>query len=121
MTSPQRPAAYACEGRTGETESLSLAAQERGWPAPLVYAETGSPAGRTRPELNRLEAAITAGRHDALLIPLACMLGNRTSLMSLLRSCTRHGVTVTLVPASSANAARPQFSKDCWLVHWPSM
>ncbi len=102
MTSPQRPAAYACDGRAGDAECLSLAAQELGWPEPLVYAETGSPTSLARAELNRLETAIAAGRHDALLIPLACMLGNRTSLMNLLRSCTRHGVTVTLARPSNS-------------------
>jgi hypothetical protein len=48
-----------------------------------------------------LEAAISAGRHDALLLagPVTVS-GNPARLMRLLSSCTKHGVAVEILGAA---------------------
>jgi hypothetical protein len=74
---------------------MMLAARQRRWPAPKIYAETGED-GEDGQALARLERAITAGRHDAVLMPPP---GDPSHLMRLLMHCTRHGVTVTFVAA----------------------
>jgi Resolvase, N terminal domain len=76
-------------------EAVAEGARQRGWPPPVVYAEDPSLAEGYGPALARLEAAIEAGRHDALLItdPGAAT-GTATHLMRLLFRCTRHGVVV---------------------------
>ena len=69
-------------------------------PAPVVYADDNAPplADGYGPALARLEAAISAGRHDTLLLagPAAAR-GNPARLMRLLASCTRHGVAVEVL------------------------
>jgi hypothetical protein len=75
----------------------------RGWPAPEIYAEDSSTAdGCYGPALDRLEAAITAGRYDALLIAAPADPGR---LMRLLSRCTRHGVSVSFLPGPASSAA----------------
>jgi hypothetical protein len=105
-----RPAAYirAAEG-SDELARLHAAAREgarqRGWPAPALYAEDDADADDGRlPALARLEAAIEAGRHDALLITdPGAVTGKAIYLMGLLFRCTRNGVTVGfLLPAVPA-------------------
>jgi hypothetical protein len=102
VTFPRRPAAYipaaASEpGALVSERAMAQAARQRGWPAPEIYADGPSAAGEPGPALRRLEAAITAGRHDALLIPLPRTLGDPAPLMRLLSRCTQHGVAVGLV------------------------
>jgi len=105
MTSPQRPAAYiAIPGADGwARHAMTREASSRGWPPPVIYAEdgSGSDAGEGQ-ALARLERAITAGRHDALLISAA---GDPGKVMGLLSRCTRHGVAVSFVPGLPAYAA----------------
>ena len=92
------PAAYARWGVAGDRQALAEAAAQRGWPVPVVYAGGGGPEGRG---LGGLEAAVCAGRHDGLLLPLPGTLGSAGRLMRLLLCCTRHGVVVGFVPAAS--------------------
>jgi hypothetical protein len=76
MTEPRRPAAFIRAGpgsgagaTARERQAVADAARQRGWPAPVVYADDdqGRP-GSDDTALARLEAAIVAGRHDALLL-----------------------------------------------------
>ena len=105
MTSPRRPAAYVrIPGPGGwARHAMAREASERGWPPPEVYAEEdGNDAGRYGQALERLERAISAGRHDALLIAAP---GDPSRVMGLLSRCTRHGVAVSFLPAPAASAA----------------
>jgi hypothetical protein len=106
VTEPRRPAALirampgsAPGGTARQHQAVADAARQRGWPAPAVYADEG----RDRPgdsALARLEAAIVAGRHDALMLAGqgAVGYGGPASLMRLLLACTKNGVTVELLP-----------------------
>jgi hypothetical protein len=82
---------------------VAEAANRRGWPTPTVYADANVPhlADGYGPALARLEAAISAGRHDALLLagPVTVS-GNPARLMRLLSSCTKHGVAVEILGAA---------------------
>jgi hypothetical protein len=112
VTEPRRPAAFiraglgsgAGAGATArERQAVADAARQRGWPAPVVYADDdqGRP-GSDDTALARLEAAIVAGRHDALLLAGqgAVSDGGPALLMRLLLACTKNGVTVELLPPS---------------------
>jgi hypothetical protein len=102
MTVPRRPAAYVRIPGAWARHAMTDAARERGWPAPTIYAEDDSgAAGSYGPALDRLEAAIVAGRHDALLVAAP---GQPGKLMGLLSRCTRHGVTVSFLPGPAASA-----------------
>jgi hypothetical protein len=57
--------------------------------------------------LGRLQAAVSRGRHDGLLMRLPGAPGNPPWLMALLRSCTSQGVTVSFVLASPAPGGWP--------------
>lgn len=97
-----RPAVFV--RAVGDWEPLLALAAQRGWPAPVVYAAS---AGGWGAALGRLEAAVTAGRHDALLMPLPGVLGEARRLMRLLGACTRAGVAVSFAPvADPARTAR---------------
>ena len=107
MPQPRPPAAYlrATRGSAPGTlarqhAAVAEAASWRGWPAPMVYADDNVPplADGYGPALARLEAAISAGRHDTLLLAgPATVRGNPARLMRLLASCTRHGVAVEVL------------------------
>lgn len=93
---PLRPAAFARD--VADWQPVLEAAAQRGWPAPVVYV-AGAGAGRGRGVvLGRLEAAVSAGRHDGLLMALPAVLGDAGRLVRLLVSCTRAGVVVSFVP-----------------------
>ncbi|HUK69581.1 MAG TPA: hypothetical protein VLW50_12660 [Streptosporangiaceae bacterium] len=105
MTAPKRPAAYIrtaagsdAGALTREHQAVTEAARQRGWPAPTVYADDGPDlADRYGKALDRLEAAIVAGRHDALLLAGPGVLrGGPMLLMRLLLRCTKNGVSVEL-------------------------
>jgi hypothetical protein len=96
MVPPRCPAAYVW--RAGDWPVLAEAAARRGWPVPVVYGDGPGMAGTARPGLGRLLAAVGRGFHDGLLVVLPGLLGNAPWLIGLLRSCTRHGVTVSFVP-----------------------
>ena len=93
MTVSRRPAAYlrACPGL--DRQAMSRAARQRGWPAPAIYSDDGSVV----PALDRLTAAVSAGRHDAVLL----IAGDPVPLMHLLRICTERGGTVSFVPPAA--------------------
>jgi hypothetical protein len=108
VTAPGRPAAFIPRGAPGPAALMSRramvqAALLRGWPAPTVYAEDDEPPGPATDgqTMRRLEAAITAGRHDALLLVAPGTLGDPGPLMRLLSRCTTHGVRVAFVPPGS--------------------
>jgi hypothetical protein len=104
---PRPPAAYlhATQGSAPDTlarqrAAVAEAARWRGWPAPVVYADDNVPhlADGYGPALARLEAAISTGRHDTLLLAgPAAVSGNPARLMRLLASCTKHDVAVELL------------------------
>ncbi len=105
-----RPAAYVRAGRgdaalAWQREAVAEGARQRGWPPPTVYVEDKADlADGLAPALARLEGAIEAGRHDALLITdPGAVNGTATHLMGLLFRCTRNGVVVgfLLPPAVS--------------------
>jgi hypothetical protein len=107
MTSPRHPAAYIRIPGAWARHTMMQEARQRGWPAPEIYAEDERAAGRSYgPALDRLEAAIVTGRHDALLIAAPDDPG---LLMRLLSHCTKHGVAVSFLPgpAASASGAAP--------------
>lgn len=80
--------------------------RHRGWPAPIIYADSGDGfQDDADSALDRLEAAISAGRHDALLLTVPGILRDPASLMRLLARCTKHGVTVSFVAPRADNPA----------------
>lgn len=104
MTNPRHPAAYVrIPGAGGwARHAMAREASQRGWPSPEVYSEAdGNEAGRYGQALERLERAIAAGRHDALLIAAP---GDPSQVMGLLSQCTRHGVAVSFLPGPAASA-----------------
>ncbi len=122
LTSPAHPAAYLC--RTPgmplavRRQELVLAARQRGWPAPAVYCEQES--AEDGPALHQLEAAIAAGRHDALLMAAPA---NPAPLMRLLSNCTKLGVIVSFLPpagqadrepAAMVPFKAPQHARETW-------
>ncbi len=120
MTEPRHPAAYIRAAPGADASALARqhravaeTAQQRGWPAPVVYVDDDpGPADLRGSALARLEAAIVAGRHDALLLagPGVVTGSAPALLMRLLLSCTRTGVTVELlpsVPAADSRAVTP--------------
>jgi hypothetical protein len=64
----------------------------------VIYDDSGQLPGQHGPALDRLHAAISTGRHDALLMSLPARLANPAPLMRLLASCTCHGVIVQFIP-----------------------
>jgi hypothetical protein len=120
VTDPKHPAAYICAGRTAGPGALALrehaiaeATRRRGWPPPAVYADDGDPSlgdGRS-PAMTALIAAISTGRHDALLIcGLGAISGGPAFLLKrLLLPCTNHGVAVEFLahPAAAHSTAMP--------------
>lgn len=117
-----RPAAYIRATRgdadlSRQRAAVANGARQRGWPPPSVYAEDGDLAGEQAPALARLQAAIEAGRHDALLITdPGAVTGTAMHLMGLLLRCTRNGVVVGfLLPpalADSPATATPPAAHD---------
>jgi hypothetical protein len=111
-----RPAAYIRADGPGDLARLRAAANEgarqRGWPPPQIYADLEPPTGAPS-ALARLEAAVIAGRHDALLITEpGAVTGTATHLMSLLAECTRAGVVVGLLMPAADQADRPGTPPD---------
>jgi hypothetical protein len=103
MTSPRHPAAYIRIPGAWARHTMVREASQRGWPAPEIYAEDEPGTdGSYGPALHRLEAAIVAGRHDALLIAAP---GDPGLLMRLLSHCTTHGVAVSFLPGPAASAS----------------
>jgi hypothetical protein len=95
---PKRPAAYARDAV--DRQALIQAAAQWGWAAPVIYAADACLADQQDPVVDQLEAAVVAGRHDALLMPLPGTLGDAARLMRLLSSCAHHGVPVSFTPTA---------------------
>jgi hypothetical protein len=96
---PARPAAYIRDpyaagadhaDMTAERNMvISLAQDDLGWPAPVVYADAGPP-GR---QLAALAEAITAGRHDGVFATGPSQLGDDLAQIEAFdRLCRQHGV-----------------------------
>ena len=106
MTGYRRPAAYIRVARgcppdavTTQEHAVCLAARRHGWPEPAVYVDVGAGDGQPAgPALAQLTAAVTTGRHDALLLGgIGTISGVPRDLMTLLAGCARHGVAVECV------------------------
>ncbi len=113
MAQPSPPAAYLRAAQDSALGTLARqhaavaeAANWRGWQTLTIYADDNVPylADGYGPALARLEAAISAGRHDALLLAgPATVSGNPARLMRLLACCTRHGVAVEILGPPAAH------------------
>jgi len=144
MAGLKRPAAYIRVGRgygagaalDAQQRAIRQAAREHGWPEPAMYVDidgagTGQPmgsgqvadisraTGRGRglgQALAKLNAAISTGRHDALILGgIATIRGTREDLAGLLSGCTRHGVTVECAtPVPPASSDKPQQGRGGW-------
>ncbi len=113
MVAPLLPAAYVRD--IADWQLLMTTAAQRGWPVPVVYAVGTGPAGGRAAALGRLRAAVSAGRHDALLMPLPGALGDAGQFMGLLALCTRMGVVVSFVPrGDSGPIVRAAGGGDGW-------
>ncbi len=117
MAQPRHPAAYLRAGPGADPGALARqhqvvaeAARQRAWPAPVVYSDDDPGlADRYGPALAKLEAAIVAGRHDALLLAGPGMASGSMPalLMRLLFDCTKNGVTVEILPSCDPAADSP--------------
>jgi hypothetical protein len=103
MKVPMRPAAYLRLGSgvsavapARQRQAIIDMARARGWPEPTVYADDGSAdTDGYGPALERLSAAIGAGRHDAVIMPGPAVISrNPAHMMAFLVRCTHHGVAV---------------------------
>lgn len=104
LTSAKRPAAYVRHASAPTRQEVALAARQRGWPAPVIYAEGDpAPTDSYSPALERLTAAIVSGRHNAVIMTAPGTLGDPGPLLQLLSRCTRHGVTVSFIPPPVPN------------------
>src|SRR6266571_4939708 len=87
-------------------------AAQRGWPVPVVYAVGTGPAGGRAAALGRLRAAVSAGRHDALLMPLPGALGDAGQFMGLLALCTRMGGVVAVAASIACSGVIPSRTRQ---------
>jgi DNA invertase Pin-like site-specific DNA recombinase len=107
VTRYRRPAAYIRLARGSPPDALAVqeaaiaeAARRHGWAEPAVYLDIGhSGAGQgTGPALAQLTAAISTGRHDALILGgIGTICASPQDLMRLLSGCARHSVAVECV------------------------
>ena len=97
-----RPAAYVRDIYADSLDESHLAqarammanfARGLGWPEPVVYADAGPDVGPGS-EYAALVEAIAAGRHDAVLVPSAMVIGDLDQVEAFLKHCRRHGVRV---------------------------
>jgi len=108
MRDPARPAAYIradpgadADALAGARQAVSQTARQRGWPEPVIYTDEGlGPAGSSSPALDRLAAAVIAGRHDALFLAGPGVVSGSVLLMRLLLVCTKNGVSAELLAAA---------------------
>jgi Resolvase, N terminal domain len=101
-TVPLRPAAYiryrdaASEeesGMTAQRDTMIRLAEQEGWPAPAVYADTGE----SRPQLAALCDAIAAGRHDGVFLSHVRVVGrDLAEIEAFDRFCRQHGAQIRL-------------------------
>lgn len=106
MRLPRHPAGYTRPTAPADRQALAATAERNGWPDLVIYGDGDQCGGAQGPGLDVLEAAVQAGRHDALLLPLPGLLGSGARLTRLLAACTRHGVPVHFVPSGPLEAER---------------
>ena len=115
MSVPMRPAAYiridsgpGAPSAARQREAIIEVAGQRGWPEPAVYADDGSaPADGNGPGMAMLSAAVSAGRHDAVLMSGPGVISRGPAgLMAFLFRCTNNGVAVEFVGPSTASDFR---------------
>jgi DNA invertase Pin-like site-specific DNA recombinase len=106
---PRRPAAYlrvAARAITAadmcierQRHEVLSAAAGLGWPEPTVYTDAGTPGGdRPGPHLASLAAAISAGRHDAVITyDPARISRDAAGLADFHALCASHGTTLHTV------------------------
>jgi hypothetical protein len=113
LPAPMRPAAYirlasgpGAPAPARQRDAIVEAARQRGWPDPAVYADEGPvPAQGHGPALASLSAAISAGRHDAVIVPGAGAISRSSAdMMAFLFRCTSHGVAVEFLGPQAAHA-----------------
>jgi hypothetical protein len=80
-------------GLTEYRDFMADCARGLGWPEPVVYADAGPSAGQGS-EYAALVEAIAAGRHDAVLVPSAMVIGDLDQVGAFVKHCRRHGVRV---------------------------
>lgn len=126
MTGPRHPAAYIRGAPAGgepplarQRQAIMVSARERGWPAPEFYAdEDPVEADGHGPALAMLSDAISAGRHDAVLISSPGAISvSPEYLMNFLFRCTRHGVPVDFLSSPAAphdSAGQPASTGGQW-------
>jgi hypothetical protein len=100
---PARPAAYIrIDAAEAEDESnvayyrglMASFASEVGWPEPVVYLDAGRRPGS---QYDALVKAITAGRHDAVMVPSPEVIGRDLGLVEAFdRHCRQHGVRLSV-------------------------
>jgi hypothetical protein len=99
-TVPVRPAAYVRDIHADPDDDHGLpeyrafmvsCAEGLGWPEPVVYADAGPSAGPGS-EYAALVEAIAAGRHDAVVVPSAMVIGDMDEVEALVKLCRSHGV-----------------------------
>jgi hypothetical protein len=101
--------------------------RQRGWPSPTVYADKDDPslAGGCSSAIATLTAAVSAGRHDALIISVldAISGGPAYLLTRLLFLCTDHGVALEFLtpPATPHSPAFPPPAVASSTVRPPSL
>ena len=90
-TIPVRPAAYVRDlyADPGDESGLAEAcrmmvrlAREAAWPKPVIYADAG-PATEPGSQYAALVEAITAGRHDAVMITHPMMINTKGRMRSM--------------------------------------
>jgi hypothetical protein len=102
-TIPVRPAAYVRDlyadpgDESGLAESCRMMvrlAREAAWPKPVIYADAG-PATEPSSQYAALVEAITAGRHDAVMITHPMMISrDLADVEAFDRLCRRQGVHI---------------------------
>jgi hypothetical protein len=104
-TIPVRPAAYVRDlyADPGDTSGLAEScrtmvrlAREAAWPKPVIYADAG-PATEPGSRYAALVEAITAGRHDAVMITHPMMISrDLADVQAFDRLCRRQGVHIQI-------------------------
>jgi hypothetical protein len=118
LTGPRRPAAYICVARASRAQARALrqhaiaeVTSGRGWPEPAVYLDEDDPGATDgySPALARLVAAISAGRHDAVLVAGmgAITTGPACLIRKLFVPCTSNGVAVQLATPPAESWVQP--------------
>lgn len=112
------PAAYLRLSPTPREQPVSIEAQrelaqalcrERGWPAPVLYTDESVSGSKDvdRPERDRLEAAIKAGAHAALIVKSVDRLARSTADFARLVKVCKEADTVLVVQDLGVDTSTP--------------